>query len=587
MNTPSDSSEGMVILGAENDVPDETSQVSELDERLDEAEVLARKILATQPENPDALNGLGLIHHQQFRYEEAIALFEQAYAIDPARGDFVENLVLSLEAAAKTYADGGLFEDAISLMERALTLRSNDAVLVARMSFVLTLAKLYGQALAASDRAISLDQSAVEAHDARGLALLGLKKYDHAITCFELAINLNPDYATARVNLGSAYHAKRDFNRAIASFDEAISTDAGNAQAYNNLGIALADMLNLVESESALRQSILIEPDYAEAHFNLSRTLLMAEKFEEGWIENEWRWLCSDFPSTWREFPYPMWQGESLEGKTLLVWSEQGIGDEIMFANMLPDIVDAGATLVMECNGRLVPIFTRSLGGCLAVARTDPPDPRIEAAGIDYQISIGSLGLVYRNSVEAFPKNIGGYLKADEALTERIRERYDALGDGLKVGICWRSGNPIVGHERSAALELWDGLLSLPGAKFINLQYGDVADELAGVKARTGVDIYQDKNVDPFSSAEDWFAQIAALDHVISVDNSTIQVSGSQGVQTWTLLSYSPEWRFGIDRWDHLWHPSIRVFRQRETGDWHPPFAEVTMALESQIDHAG
>ena len=586
MSTPCDSSGGMVILGAQDDLSGDF-QESSLDERLDEAEALARKILATQPENPDALNGLGLINQQQGRYDDAATLFDQAYAIDPERGDFKQNLIEALAAAAKSNAESGFYQDAIAFTERVLNLQPNDAVLVARMSFVLTLAKLYGQALALADRAISLDQSAVEAHDARGLALLGLKKFEHAITCFELATNLNPDYVEAKVNLGSAYHAKRDFKRAIASFDDAISANSGSAQAFNNLGIALADMLRLVEAETALRQAILIDPEYAEAHFNLSRVLLMAEKFREGWLENEWRWLCPKFPSTWREFAYPMWHAEQLEGKTILVWSEQGIGDEIMFANMLPDVVDAGATLVVECNDRLVPVLSRSLENCLAVARTDPPDLRIEAAEIDYQISLGSLGLIYRNSADAFPKHIGGYLRADESLTEKIRERYDALGDGLKVGICWRSGNPIVGHERSAPLELWDELLAMPGVQFVNLQYGDIEAELAGVKERIGIEIFQDKAVDPFSSAEDWFAQIAALDHVISVDNSTIQVSGSQGVQTWTLLSYSPEWRFGAERWDHLWHPAIRVFRQREAGKWTPLFAEVKMALESQIDHAG
>ena len=575
-----------MVFDVDDDMAETSPQEQALDERLDEAEALARKILATQPENPDALNGLGLIHHQQGRYMEAVDLFDQAHAIDPERDDFTENLAKSLEAAAKMYADSGLAEDAIYLMERLLPMQPRDGVLVARMSFVLTLAKRYGQALAAADRAISLDQSAAEAQDARGLALLGLKKYDAAIACFELAKELNSNYAPAWVNLGSAYHAKRDFERAIASFDEALRTDSSSAQAFNNLGIALADMLNLVEAEGALRQAIAVEPEYAEAHFNLSRVLLMAEKFEEGWIENEWRWLCPEFPSTWREFPFPMWQGEPLEGKTILVWSEQGIGDEIMFATMLPDLQATGVNLVIECNDRLVPLFNRSLPDCLAVKRANPPDPRIAEAEIDFQISIGSLGLIFRNSANEFMHDRGGYMIADPVRTAAIRNRYDKLGEGLKVGISWRSGNPIVGHERSAPLELWDELLALPGAHFINLQYGDVDEDLAGVKARTGVDIYQDDKVDPLTSAEDWFAQIAALDHVISVDNSTIQVSGSQGKQTWALLSSSPEWRFGRDRWDHLWHSAIRVYRQQEAGDWAPMFVELTMALESQIDHA-
>jgi len=459
--------------------------------------------------------------------------------------------------------------------------------LTCRMSFVLSLAKRHGEALAAAGRAISRSPNAAEAHDVYGLALLGLGQIDHAIKSFRTALDYDLRYAPAYSNLGMAYRAQGEPRDAVSCFDEAIRLDDSNTQAYNNLGISLLDMNELTQAEAALRNALAIEPDHAEAHYNLSRVLLMMEDFETGWKQNEWRWLCQDFPSTWREFPQAMWQGEDLSDKKILIWSEQGIGDEIMFANTLPDIVKTGAGIIIECNARLVPIFERSFEGVTAVARQEPPDSKIVNAATDFQIPIGSICKFYRKSAEDFPTEHGGYLKADPSLTAEIKARYAALGDGLKVGISWRSGNPIVGHERSIPLDYWDELLSLEGCQFINLQYGEVAEDLAGVLERTGVSIFKDDAVDPLTSAEDWFAQIAALDHVISVDNSTIQVSGSIGVPTWTLLSEVPEWRFGLKRLDHLWHPSIRIFRQYKKGEWDLLMREVSFTFAALLENEG
>ncbi|MBT5941860.1 MAG: hypothetical protein HOG95_18175, partial [Rhodospirillaceae bacterium] len=281
------------------------------------------------------------------------------------------------------------------------------------------------------------------------------------------------------------------------------------------------------------------------------------------------------------------WQGEDLADKTILVWSEQGVGDEIMFANTLPELVQNAEKVIIECNDRLVPVFERSFDSVTAVARQEPPDSKIENAAADFQIPIGSICKFYRKSVEEFPSDRAGYLTADSDLTAEIKARYAALGDGMKVGISWRSGNPIVGHQRSIPLEFWDEILSSDGCQFVNLQYGDVDEDLAGVLERTGVQVFKDDAVDPLTSAEEWFAQIQALDHVISVDNSTIQVSGSLGIPTWTLLSEVPEWRFGLKRLDHLWHPSIRVFRQQKKGSWDLLMGEVAFTFAALLENEG
>ena len=168
-------------------------------------------------------------------------------------------------------------------------------------------------------------------------------------------------------------------------------------------------------------------------------------------------------------------------------------------------------------------------------------------------------------------------MTADPIRQSELRARYDALRGGPVIGICWRSGNPIAGRDRSAPLDLWDRILSQFNCSFVSLQYGEVEEDLSSVKERLGVEVYRDTEVKPLEDAEDWFAQVAAMDLVISIDNSTIQVSGSQGIPTWTLLSYLPEWRFGIHGKEHDWHSSIRVYRQPSAGDWQSLFSEVLL----------
>lgn len=432
--------------------------------------------------------------------------------------------------------------------------------------------------------------SLVRALDSLTSEQVARKAFEEARKTIERAREIAPDdddlrrhYSLVLMGLGNVQAARGDKHAALESFDEAIRIDSGNAAAFNNLGLMFASELNMTEAEATLRQSILIHPEYAEAHFNLSRVLLMQGKYEEGWQENEWRWDCPDFPSTWRDFNYPHWKGESVAGKRVLVWSEQGIGDEIMFANALPDAIAESERLVFECSERLVPLFQRSFPDAISVARCDPPATAIAEADIDVQIPLASLCLRYRASKEAFEANRGWYLVADPERTRELRARYDELADGLLIGICWRSGNPTVGYERSAPLSHWDGILKRPGCRFVSLQYGDADSDIASVRDRLGVAIHRDTDVDPLTNVEDWFAQVAAMDHVISIDNSTIQVSGSLGIPTWTLLSYSPEWRFGVAGSGHDWHPSIRVFRQPAPGDWGHVFESVEAALDERL----
>ena len=542
------------------------------DPRLIEAEMLARKIIATQPNNPDALNGLGLILMERADYAAAEGYFSQALEREPERQDFSSNLLRALSKAADKAVEAGSPETAMDHLQKSLLIDPNRVETVCQMAFALSSFDRYAEAIEMADKAVSMRSHHAHAHDVRGLALLGSDKINDSVASFQKALEIDPNFVSAHTNLGTAFLARGDHREALGHLDRALQLEPDNAMACNNLGLVLADMAKFAEAEAVLRRAVVTAPDFAEAHFNLSRVLLMRGKYLEGWQENEWRWKCRSFPSTWREFPYPILGTEGVAGKSVLVWSEQGIGDEIMFANPIPDLIAEGASVVIECGERLVGVFDRSFPGAAVVPRTDPPSPLIAQAGINYQTPMGSLCVRYRTTKIAFDASEGKYLHADPARQADLVHRYRKLGPGPLVGICWRSGNPIAGGERSAPLDLWGAILTQAPCRFISLQYGEVEEDISGIKERLGVDIHVDSEVNPLENAEDWFAQVGAMDMVISIDNSTIQVSGSQGVPTWTLLSYLPEWRFGMAGTGHDWHPSLRVYRQPTPGDWRAVF---------------
>lgn len=460
--------------------------------------------------------------------------------------------------------------EAPSERERRLTRQLDEAEEVIRTRSNDLVAQTLGKSLIGSYKALAEEQRK-------------RKAWPEMAATIDKLLLLTPKDADAWANIGVAQAAQRNLPAADTAYARAIALDPNNAAALNNLGLLQAERLEWQEAEATLRRAIAARSDDAEAHFNLSRVLLMRGNYAEGWRENEWRWQCPDFPSTRREFPLPRWSGEPLRGKRVLIWSEQGIGDEIMFANVLPDAIADAAQVVIECGARLVPIFRRSFPQAIVVARDTPPDPAIGTANVDFHLPMASLCVLYRSSKAAFRANSGRYLTADPARTRILRTSY-ARGSEAIVGICWRSGNPIVGHERSAPLELWDRILTKTGCRFVSLQYGDAQADIDAAAERTGVRILRDVTVDPLKSAEDWFAQVAALDLVISIDNSTIQVSGSLGIPTFTMLSHAPEWRFGTQGSDHDWHPSIRVMRQIAAGDWGPVFAEVEAALDAFLE---
>jgi hypothetical protein len=267
----------------------------------------------------------------------------------------------------------------------------------------------------------------------------------------------------------------------------------------------------------------------------------------------------------------------------LLVWSEQGVGDQIMFAFLFPDLLEQGADCVIEADRRLEPLFRRSFPKTRFLARKSVDAEDVDRLNIDYQAFMGSLCRWLRPDLASFPAR-RSFLRTDPARVALLRDRYRRrFGDRLIVGISWMGGTGVVRRVRSIPLMEWSAILSQPGVGWVSLQYGDHTEELAAARNALGVDVFLDQAIDPLQDLDAFAAQTAAMDLVISIDNSTVHMAGALDVPVWIMLPKVPDWRWLLERSHSQWYPSARLFRQAMPGDWTPVINAVANALAESV----
>jgi hypothetical protein len=251
-----------------------------------------------------------------------------------------------------------------------------------------------------------------------------------------------------------------------------------------------------------------------------------------------------------------------------------------MYASLLPKLQQQAHQILVETQQRLVPLFRRSFPEISFFRIQDPPNSKLLEESIDYQLPIGSLARWLLPDEESFPKK-ASYLKACVNKVKELRDKYQQLESGkLLIGISWKSVNKDIGKLKSTFLTQWRDLLSQKDCLFINLQYGDVEEEINAFTAETGISIYQDRDIDSLKDLDGFASQVSALDLIISTSNTTVHMAGALGNPVWTLLHYVPDWRWQLDRLDTLWYPSMTLYRQPVLDDWHSVFQRIQADLQ-------
>jgi len=578
--------------------------------RLSEAEQIYRQILAVNPSHADSLHLLGMIAYQAGDLDLAADLIRRAIAIHGTGTSYYVNLGTVL------YAQGKL-DEAEPQYRLALALKPNLAEVHVNLGNVLQARGELTESAAYFERALALRPDNAEAHNNLGNTRMSQGQMEAAIACYERALELRPDYAEAIYNLGNLHRAEDRLDEAVACYLRALAIRPDYPEALYNLGNVRREQGDVDEALRQYANALDLRPDYAQAGFGEALAQLIQGNFAVGWQNYEWRWRSSDHDTPKRDLKQPLWTGEKLACGKLLIWGEQGIGDEIMFAGLLPDALRTGNRCVLDCNSRLKPLFARSfpdievVSGYASDYHAEQADPRFakvapcpvlatsssreggkpqpstgsihEDLEIASQIPSGSLPGLFRKTAADFASTTSPFLISDQATRERLRTRY---ADGCKlVGLAWYTSSAKTGRFRCMDLAWFAPLFALPGIRWISLQYGEHG-ALESQAAAAGAPVLIDREVDQLADMDLFAAQVAAMDLVITIDNSTAHLAGALGIPVWVLLPFAPDWRWMLDREDSPWYPTMRLFRQPNAGDWGSVVERVSIALDETMVEA-
>jgi len=402
---------------------------------------------------------------------------------------------------------------------------------------------------------------------------LGVVQYqrgriEEALPLLQAAVEAVPQEAEFHNNLGLALAAADRHEEAIAAYRSALRLRPRHAAAWSNLGLALQAENRISEAIEAFRHAIAIEPNFAQAHWNLGLALLAQEEFAEGWREYEWRHRAPELARANRVWPGPRWDGAALDGRTLLVTTEQGLGDTLQFIRFVQPLAAGGARVLVSAQTPLVRLLATAPG----VAAVYGPDETPSA--YDAHVPLIALAGILGATAATLPATVP-YLAADPARRAEVAHMLVAHGDVRRVGIAWTgSRDNTLNRRRSVPPVSLAPLFRLPGIAWFSLHRsvdeGDIGD-VPGAQALNRLPARED--------FDGMAALVAELDLVISVDTSIAHLAGALARPTWVVLAYAPDWRWHPGRADSPWYPTARLFRQPRSGDWESVVSDVASAL--------
>ncbi|SDF63964.1 tetratricopeptide repeat protein [Thalassobaculum litoreum] len=503
---------------------------------IDGADLCYRRDLSIAPGSADILNNRGLLFFSGGSWPAGEACFRQALAHAPDHAAANGNLARTLQKRERPNA-------AVQAYRRGLL---SDPAAVPACCEIAGLMEAESWAR----RALAINPFAAEPYNR--LALLATRDPARTDVLWRLRQGacIRPETADVWYNIG---------------VERGRSGDAATAVRY-------------------CRRATQIDDGHALAHLNTALALLVQERFAEGWEEHRRRLDSPEAAPFLRRFAIPEWTGQDLAGARLLVWGEQGIGDEIQFLTLAPALLRRGAALTVLTEPRLRPILRRSFPGIAVPEVATPTGGWEDHHGCDLQIALGDLphrlALFCGGEVRPEP-----WIVPDPERAMALRVGLLARHRGKRlVGITWRSIAPKTGARRSIPIDLWRAVAAMPEVALVSLQYGAAPEDYAAFAAQTGQPIDHAHGIEPLVDLDGLAALVAAVDLVVAPANNTVHFAGALAKPCWTLLPTRPDWRWGLTRDDSLWYPQTRVFRQQRDGDWEPVMVRVAAALGEWVE---
>ncbi|MCX6178411.1 MAG: tetratricopeptide repeat protein [Chlorobiales bacterium] len=526
--------------------------------------------IAVKPDYAEAYANRGVVLSDLKKYEESLASSDKALAIKPDYAEAYYNRGNALKELMR-------YEEALLSYERALAFKSGFAEAYFACGNVLAELKKYDVALLNYDKALAFRTNYAEAYYNRGNALKELKRYEEAVLSYDKAIVLKADYAEAYSNRGTVLEELTRYEEALLSYEKALAIKPDYAEAYSNRGNVLQELTRYEEALQSYDKALECLSEYAEAHWNQSLCYLVTGDFDKGFNKYEWRWkIKSTYFDKIRDFNAPLWLGnEVVEGKTILLHSEQGLGDTLQFCRYARLVADLGAKVILEVDKPLLNLLANVDGVFRIVSKGDP------LPAYDFHCPLLSLPLAFTTKLETLP-SLPQYLVAN---SDRLSYWKNRLGvEGFKIGISWQGSTGKVDKGRSFPLRQFKLISTIPGVRLVSLQKNHGTEQLQSMPYGMQVEILGDSFDAGSNAFMDSAAVIKNLDLVITSDTAIAHLSGALGCPTWVALKHHPDWRWLLDRSDSPWYPSMRLFRQKKTHDWDRLFNDVYEELISIVN---
>ncbi len=549
---------------------------------LDGARKSYKRALKLDPSLVGAIGNLGLLGQIDGEIELAEGLFLEA--VERAPNDFE-----ALNNYAQFLGSVKRFDEALPYYDKAELLAPENYTVGYNKARALMSLRRDDEALSTLHHLMELDPKKIEAYRSFAIVLRKTFKLKENEDFINGALEHFPDDIYLEHQLAAIYLDRADYAKTEKILRKLIdrigegNIGFGGGGLYATLGIVYLETGTKEQVEKMFKLAMDVEPDNATARNNYALSLIGLGNLEEGWKVYSKRWDSESFTSPIRPFQKPVWQGEPLQEKTIALWGEQGIGDEIRFASMIPDMMDKGADIIIECDLRLVPLFERSFDGAKVFGREDDFSVPYEET-CDFQMPIADLTTVFRPTVESFPPGPYAYLKPDPDKAAFWRDRLADLGPAPKVGILWRSmmfTEETMPHY--AKIEELEPIWRIPGIDYINLMYAECSEERAGIADLYGVNLHTWDDMDLKDDQDSLAALMSNLDLVIQPSTATGYLAAALAIPVFNFITMRRTAELLGDPDAPGWAPSMRHFIKGVAEPWGPTMSDIASQVKQQF----
>ena len=443
--------------------------------------------------------------------------------------------------------------------------------------------KGYVQSLEAINKCLEIDPKLKQANHLKGNTMRAMKNFHDALKAYEDELKINPSYSDVLNDMGILLFKLSREDEALQAYDKAIRLDATYADPLHNKAVILKRWAQFDEAKKLLKKATQLKKNFYEAFAELANLHLYLCEFIDGWDYYATRFEL-ELKGQGKFESISSWTNSSVQNKKIVIYGEQGLGDQILFGTILREALLTRNDFIVLVDSRLISILRRSFSDFKNVVFLEI-ESKVNDETIDLKIAMGDLGKLFRTSIRSFTISKDKYLFADLARVGMLKQKIKT--NKINCGISWKSSRDTIGPDKSIAIEEWLPILQLQAFNFINLQYGDTSREVNLLENEHKIQMTDIAELDKFNDIEGLLALIDVCDIVITTSNVTAHIAGALGKKVFLMVPYSKGriwyWHEGLKQ--SLWYPSIQIFTQTKAGDWSVPISEIKEEIAKEISH--